>query len=134
MTTSDLIHAYYSAFNRQDWPAMLALLDEEVAHDINQGGREVGKARFTAFLAVMDEHYAEQVVELVVMTNGEGNRASAEFVIEGVYKKAQAGLPPAGGQRYRVPVGAFFEVNAGLITRVTNYYNLREWIEAVQSA
>jgi ketosteroid isomerase-like protein len=40
--TLDLIRRYYDAFNRADWSAMLALLDENVAHDVNQGGRERG--------------------------------------------------------------------------------------------
>ena len=32
MTTSDLITAYYAAFNAGDGEAMLALLTEDVAH------------------------------------------------------------------------------------------------------
>jgi ketosteroid isomerase-like protein len=38
-----LIRAYYYAFNRGDREAMLSLLTDDVAHDINQGGRETGK-------------------------------------------------------------------------------------------
>ncbi len=43
MDAADLIRAYLDAFNRGDRPAMLALLAEDVAHDVNQGGREVGR-------------------------------------------------------------------------------------------
>lgn len=33
--SSEVITAYYDAFNRGDHAAMLALLTEDVAHDIN---------------------------------------------------------------------------------------------------
>ena len=35
----ELVLAYYAAFNRGDWEGMLALLSEDVAHDLNQGQR-----------------------------------------------------------------------------------------------
>ena len=34
---------YYNAFNRGDWKGMLALLSDDVAHDINQGRTERGR-------------------------------------------------------------------------------------------
>lgn len=123
------IEQYYAAFNCQDWDGMLALLTNDVAHDINQGEREVGVEAFRAFLARMDRCYAEQVTELVVMQNGE--RAAAEFVIEGVYKATDGDFLPATGQRYTLPVGAFFQLRDGKIARVTNYYNLNDWLEQV---
>ena len=42
------------------------------------------------------------------------------------------GLPPARGQRYVLPGGAFFEIEKGCITRVTNYYNLQDWVRQVR--
>jgi ketosteroid isomerase-like protein len=39
-----LVTDYYAAFNRGDREAMLALLADDVAHDLNQGERETGKA------------------------------------------------------------------------------------------
>jgi steroid delta-isomerase-like uncharacterized protein len=127
--STELVTLYYQAFNRRDYRAMIDLLSEDVAHDINQGGCEVGKAEFSAFLARMDHHYREQVVDLVVM--GQGDRAAAEFLIEGEYLVSDEGLPPAAGQRYRLPVGAFFAFTNGRISRVTNYYNLADWIRQV---
>lgn len=131
MNSNDLLKAYYDAFNRQDWATMLSFLDDQVRHDINQGATEVGKDKFKAFLGVMDAHYTEQVKNLVIMSNG-GDRAAAEFNIDGVYKKSQDGLPPANGQKYFIPVGAFFEIKNGKIARVTNYYNLPAWMDAVR--
>ncbi len=133
MDTAALIRAYYAAFNRADFEGMIALLGDDVVHDANQGSRHVGKDWFRGFLAHMDRCYSEQVVDLVVLTEAAGTRAAAEFVIEGEYKVTDEGLPPARGQRYRLPVGAFFEVHDGLIRRVTNYYNLQDWIAQVSA-
>lgn len=130
--TLDLIRRYYDAFNRADWSAMLDLLDEHVAHDINQGGRETGRARFAAFLERMNVSYSEQLKNIVVMANAEGARAAAEYVVHGEYKATDEGLPFAQGQSYVLPGGAFFDVANGRITRVSNYYNLEDWLAQVR--
>ena len=129
--TEALIRAWYAAFDAGDREAMLALLAEDVAHDVNQGPREVGKPAFREFLGQMDRCYRERILELVVMVDGSGMRAAAEFVVEGEYLATDSGLPPARGQRYRLPAGAFFAVEDGRITRVTTYYNLGDWIAQV---
>lgn len=126
-----LIQTYYDTFNSGDRDAFLALLAEDVAHDINQGGTEHGKAAFRAFIQRMDRCYHEQVRELVVFASEDGSRGAAEFFIEGEYLATDDGLPPATGQRYRLRVGAFFELSGGLVSRVTNHYNLEEWLRQV---
>ncbi|WP_448098108.1 ketosteroid isomerase-related protein [Luteibacter yeojuensis] len=130
--TIDLIRRYYDAFNRGDWASMLALLDEHVAHDINQGGRETGRDRFAAFLERMNMSYSEQLKNIVVMANETGTRAAAEYAVHGVYKATDEGLPLAQGQSYVLPGGAFFEVAQGRITRISNYYNLEDWLAQVR--
>jgi len=130
--TSALIQSYYDAFNRRDYPAMLALLAPYVLHDINQGARELGKPRFEAFLARMDQAYNEQIEQLVIMTDASGKRCAAEFIVRGKYLRADPGFPPAHGQAYLLPAGAFFEVDGGLIKRVTTYYNLQDWLNQVR--
>lgn len=131
MTTMGLIQTYYDAFNRGDREATLALLSEDVAHDLNQGAREVGRAAFRDFFVRMDRSYAEQLKDVVIMTSIDGSRAAAEYVVHGTYLVADEGLPPANGQRYVLPGGAFFSIEGGKITRVTNYYNLGDWIAQV---
>ncbi len=126
-----LIRRYYEAFNAGDRPGMLALLTETVAHDINQGGREIGRGAFAAFLAHMDRCYREQVVDLAVMVDGTGTRAAAEFTVVGTYVGTDHPLPPATGQRYRLAAGAFFVLREGRIARVTTYYNLQDWLRQV---
>lgn len=129
---TEVVLDYYAAFNRGDWSAMLALLDEGVVHDLNQGPRETGKAAFARFLARMDASYREQLRDIVVMTSPDGTRAAAEYVVHGTYLASDPGLPEARGQAYVLPGGAFFEVRAGRIHRVTNYYNLEDWIAQVR--
>jgi steroid delta-isomerase-like uncharacterized protein len=60
-----------------------------------------------------------------------GGRAAAEFTVHGTYLATAEGLPEAKGQRYSLPAGIFFEVDDGLISRVTTYYNLAEWTAQV---
>ena len=132
MNTSNLIAAYYDAFNRGDREAMLSMLTDDVAHDLNQGARETGRDAFRAFLQRMDRCYGEQLRDIVVMVSADGLRAGAEYVVHGEYLQADDGLPAANGQRYVLPGGAFFALNDGLITRVTNYYNLEDWLAQVR--
>jgi steroid delta-isomerase-like uncharacterized protein len=130
--TEALIRDYYSAFNAGDVDGFLNLLTDDVVHDINQGGREKGKKTFAAFLAQMNRCYEEQIVDLVVMTSEDGSRAASEFLVLGKYLKADEGLPPATGQTYRLPAGAFFEVKSGKIARISNTYNLEDWLSQVR--
>ncbi len=129
--TETLIRSYYAAFNAGDVEAMLALLTQDVAHDINQGSRETGIAAFRAFMLRMNAHYREELRDIVVMVGEGGARAAAEFTVHGKYLATDAGLPEAKGQEYILPAGAFFEVRDGKIARVTNYYNLQDWIAQV---
>ena len=133
-TATALIRAYLDAFNRGDRPAMLALLTEDVAHDVNQGGREVGRDAFAAFMARMDRAYRERLTDIVVMADATGSRAAAEFMVEGEYLATDEGLPEARGQRYRLPAGAFYAIRDGRIARVTMFYNLPDWIAQVSAA
>jgi len=131
MTTEELIRSYYAAFNAADYDGMVALLTEDVAHDINQGSRESGRGAFRAFLSHMEECYSEQLKDIVVLVESTGLRAAAEFVVHGVYKATDTGLPEATGQTYVLPAGAFFDVRDGLISRVSNFYNLPDWLRQV---
>lgn len=129
--TQALIKNYYAAFNAGNMDTFLSLLTDDVVHDINQGAREVGKAAFVAFMDRMNGAYKEQLVDMVIMSSEDGTRAAAEFVVLGEYLRTDEGLPPAHGQKYRLPAGAFFEVRDGKVARITNYYNLQDWIDQV---
>ena len=110
---TELVLAYYAAFNRGDWAGMQALLADDVVHDLNQG-------------------YREQLRDVVVMASPDGSRAAAEYVVHGDYLEADDGLPPANGQKYVLPGGAFFDIRDGSISRISNYYNLEDWLAQVR--
>ena len=126
-----LIEQYYQAFNNGDLDTFLSLLTDDVVHDINQGDREQGKEAFVQFMRKMNHHYREQLENIVVMANEDGSRAAAEFIVLGEYLITDEGLPEAAGQTYRLPAGAFFDIRGGKVARVTNYYNLSDWVAQV---
>jgi steroid delta-isomerase-like uncharacterized protein len=130
-TTHAVLAAYYAAFNRADWPAFLDLMTDDVVHDLNQGSREIGRDAFAAFMARMNRCYAEQIEDLTLLASVDGLRAAAEFTVVGRYRATDEGLPEATGQSYRLPGGAFFELRDGKVARVTNYYNLQDWLRQV---
>ena len=130
--TEDLIRRYYVAFNRSgDREAFLTMLDPTVEHDLNNAGREIGVPAFRTFMQRMDRCYYEQITGLVVFASEDGARAAAEFTVLGTYRETDDGLPPASGQTYRLPAGAFFEIRDGRVGRVTMYYNLKEWLRQI---
>jgi len=133
MTVESLIRDYYAAFNAGDEAAFMALLTEDVAHDINQGEREIGKAAFAGFWARMSRLYQERIGDIGVVTEPGGERAAAEFVVHGEYLVADEGLPPAHGQKYVLPAGAFFTIRDGKVARISNFYNLPDWLKQVSS-
>lgn len=132
-----VVRAYYAAFNGHDIKAFLALLTEDVAHDINQGGREVGQDAFRRFMEYMDRFYRERIEDLVVLVDATGTRAAAEFTVHGTYIATDASLPDttaaADGQSYVLPAGAFFTLRNGRVARISNHYNLTDWMRQVGS-
>ena len=60
------------------------------------------------------------------------NNCAAEYVVHGDYLEAGDGLPPANGQKYVLPGGAFFDIRDGSISRISNYYNLEDWLAQVR--
>ncbi|MBL8702852.1 MAG: nuclear transport factor 2 family protein [Alphaproteobacteria bacterium] len=129
--TRKLIATYYERFNDQDVEGFLALLTPGVVHEISQGGSEKGKAKFRAFLGHMNACYRERVSDLAVMTSADGSRAAAEFRLDGRYIKTDGDFVAAKGQRYRLRVGAFFVIKGGRIARISNHYNLKDWLRQV---
>lgn len=133
MDAKTLIQSYFTAFNAGRTDDMLALLHDEVEHHVNEGQIRRGKALFAEFNAHMTESYRETLTDLVVFANEAGDRAAAEFIVNGTYLKTDEGLPPARGQTYRLPAGSFFTLRDGKIARVTTYYNLADWTRQVSA-
>ncbi len=131
-STKNLIQKYYDSFNQQNMESMLQCLHPEVIHDINEGESEVGLHAFRMFLMRMNQHYRENLTNMVVMSDESGRHGSAKFTVNGTYLQTDSGLPPARGQKYAIPAFGVFEVENDKIKRVTTYYNLKKWIEAVK--
>jgi steroid delta-isomerase-like uncharacterized protein len=130
--TENLIRRYYERFNSEDVEGFLALLTDDVIHDLSQGPREIGKPAFRRFLEHMNRCYREHVRDLVVMVDASGKRAAAEFQLDGNYLATDGDLPPARGQGYVLTVGAFFDIRDGKIARISNTYNFQDWLRQVQ--
>ena len=133
MDPKALITAYYDAFNAGRTDRMLDLLHDQVEHHVNEGQIRRGKELFAEFNRHMTESYREKLTDIVVFANDAGDRAAAEFIVNGTYLKTDAGLPPARGQTYRLPAGAFFTIRDGKIARVTTYYSLADWVAQVSA-
>ena len=131
-TNENLINNYYKAFNEKNFETMISYLSEDVVHDINQGGRFTGKKEFVNFMEDMNKYYDENLTNIKIMTHTNEGRAAAEFICNGVYKTTCPGLPEAKGQKYTLPVGCFFEIKENKISRVTNYYNMNDWLKQVK--
>ncbi|RJF90397.1 nuclear transport factor 2 family protein [Sphingomonas cavernae] len=128
-----IIESYYDAFNHGDAERMLSLLADDVVHEPCQGSPRVGVGAFREFLDHMNRCYKEHAIEPRILYSPAENHASAEFMLEGKYLKTDGDLPVAKGQHYRLRVGAFFDIAGNRITRVTNHYNLQDWIDQVSA-
>lgn len=128
---ADIIKTYFDAFNAGDTDGMLACLTDGVAHHVNEGNQREGKAKFAAFCAHMSRCYKENLTDMVIFSDPEGTRGSAEYTVNGTYLETDAGLPEARGQSYRLPAGSFFDLTDGKISRITTYYNLSDWTAQV---
>ena len=131
--TIDLLTRYYASFNDGETDAMLELMADDVAHDLNQGGRDMGVSAVRKFFVRMNRCYREKVADLQIFASNDGTRAAAEFVVHGSYLSTDDGLPEANGQTYVLPAGAFFAIENQRIKRVTMYYNLEDWLRQVNA-
>ncbi|MFZ2982403.1 MAG: ketosteroid isomerase-related protein [Sphingobium sp.] len=127
----ELVSMYYDAFNLGDSNAMLDLLTDGVLHEPSQGAGRIGKAAFAEFLDHMNRCYREEVIDPVFLTSADGTRCAAEFWLNGTYLHTDGHLPAARGQAYRLRVGAFFEIVDGRLSRVSNHYNLADWLAQI---
>lgn len=132
--TQELIRRYYDAFNAGDAETFLSLLTDDVVHEPSQSAARKGKDAFRAFVAHMAHAYRERAYDIVVFSSADGARAAAEFMLDGTYLQTDEGLPPANGQKYTLRVGAFFDIRDGKVARVSNHYNLNDWLRQVGGA
>lgn len=126
-----LIRQYYDSFNQKNWKQFFNLLDDNIVHEVNEGDKEVGKARFQKFLDRMNTSYDEQINNVIIYEADIKNLFAVQYIVSGTYLKTDPGLPEARGQKYEVKGAAFFEIEEGKIKVITNYYNLNEWLSLI---
>lgn len=131
MKAIDIVAQYYQAFNDKNWSKMIALADENIQHDSNEGATTIGIEAFKRFIKKMEVAYDETLTDIILLSEPTNTRVAAEFIVHGSYLHTEEGLPEAKGQKYVLPAGAFLEVKNEKITRVTTYYNLEHWIQLV---
>jgi len=129
--THAIIERFFAALNASDMDAALTLLSEDVVLDTRDGAREIGKERFHWGMSQLNRHFDESYRDIAIMTEAGGVRAAAEVTLSGTYLSTLDSLPEASGQSYSVPAGLFFEIDDGLITRVTTYLNLERFRQAL---
>ncbi len=135
MSSVEIAKQYYTYFNNRNWEGMLSLLDSEICHEPNQSLEpRIGIDKFKEFLRHMDESYEETLTDMVFFEEPDGKRVAVEFVVNGLYKKGEEGLPEAKNQPYVLPAAAFLGFKEGKITRVTTYYNLELWLKLVSAS
>jgi steroid delta-isomerase-like uncharacterized protein len=132
--TQALLREYYSALNARDTPALLALVHDHVVHDLGQSRREFGKAAFARFMERSASRCQNHVFDIEIMTNGDGSRAAVEFVVLGSYLTSDQCPESTPSQTFRLPGGAFFEIDGGKIVRISNHCGLQEWLAQMIAA
>ena len=83
---------------------MLSCLTNDVAHQVNEGQVRKGKELSKAFRLYMNRTYREELTDMIVFENGD--RAAAEYLVNGTYLQTDAGLAAAMGQTDRLPTGS----------------------------
>jgi steroid delta-isomerase-like uncharacterized protein len=125
-----IIDAYFAAYNQRRWDAMVALCTDDVIHDVNEGGREIGAEPLRDYLERTGRCYEERLEDLAVMTGAAG-RYAIEWTAVGRYVDDDDGLLPARGQHYRLAGGTFLVITADRISRITTYYNLQSFLDQI---
>jgi steroid delta-isomerase-like uncharacterized protein len=126
-----LLTRYFNALNERDSRACLELLSDDVLLDINQGPREQGVQAFADYLQRTQRCFRETVDNLQIFTEPNGQRAASEYTLSGEYLSTEDGLPDACGQSYQLAGASFFEIRDGKISRVSQHFNLPEWLAQV---
>jgi ketosteroid isomerase-like protein len=110
--TESLVRRWFDAVDRHAIGEMAAMLAEEAVFDPPGAARIIGRETIKTALIGAAARERQGIADLVVMTDG-GNRAAAEFTL-----RSEA---VGDGSRRTEAAGCFFEVEDGLLARVTTY-------------
>ena len=126
------VERYFQALAAGDSDGVLECVTDHVAHHESDGEVTVGKAALAEHLTARQRHFSERIEALQIWLDESGTRAAAEFVIHGAYRVRAEGLPPAHGQRYVSPAGAFFTLEGDRIARISTHFHHTHWLAQVE--
>ncbi len=122
---------FIEALNERDFQAISSVLDEDVALDTMLGQRTIGAEPLRMAIMSYFRHFDEQFSDIVVMHDAFGQRVAVDATARGYYRQSFPGLPQASGQSYSIPSVFVFEIDGGLVTRLTHYRNIRVFEQAL---
>ena len=112
-----MLQLNYLAFNTRDWDRFLGFLKVDIIHETYQQTRQVGRAAFERNLRNADSSDLERFSEISLTTKSDGTVALAIFTVNWIEPQGSDKICCCRG-------GAFFEVSGGLVSSVSNRYNL----------
>ncbi|MQV96921.1 hypothetical protein GHK50_02765 [Sinorhizobium medicae] len=116
---------FMEALNDRDFDTLSRLVDEDVAFDALSGERTLGAGSLRSWMMNYLRHFDENLSDIVLMRDAGGQRVAADATARGTYRETLAGFPDASGQAYSIASVFVFEIEDGLITRLSQYRNIR---------
>jgi steroid delta-isomerase-like uncharacterized protein len=131
MTPKETVTNYWSAWSEHNIDAMLALLAPDfISRSSLSRGRPVGKDMmamgFKMFLISLPD-LKEDIISIIA----EGDKVVCEVIETATFTglmQLPSGIIMPTNRSYKLPVGAFFRVNAqGLIVEQRTYWDTADW-------
>ncbi|MFP5076660.1 nuclear transport factor 2 family protein [Rhizobium sp. YIM 134829] len=114
---------FMQALNERDFETIAELIDEDVALDPLTGQRTIGALPLRMAIMSYFRHFDEQFADMVIMHDALGQRAAVDVTARGHYRETFPGMVEASGQSYSIPSVFVFEIEGGVVTRLTHYRN-----------
>ena len=131
MTPKETVTKYWQAWTDHNQADLLALLASDfVSRSSLSQGRPVGKDMIAKGFAMFDTALPDLKEELVSIM-AEGDRVVCEVIetatFTGPMQLGATAIPPTK-RSYKIPVGAFFRLDAqGLIVEQRSYWDTADW-------
>lgn len=130
----ETVKKYYLEFNKKNIAGILELCTDNVINDLNQGDSQEGIAKLKDYLLTAWSHFDEKVSHLDIMTNQDQSNIATEYLVNGKYYNTKEGLFPSTNQVYEIKCTSLFKFDdSGKISRITRYYNAKQWIDMVKN-
>jgi len=131
MTPKETVTHYWRAWSEHDLDGMLALLAPDfISRSSLSQGRPVGKDMMEKGFRMFDKSLPDLKEEIVSIT-AEGGSVACQVIETATFTGSMelpSGVIAPTNRSYKLPVGAFFRVNAqGLITEQHTYWDTADW-------